>query len=157
MLNGASRRYALTLMAQVIASQRWGVPAGAPADLTVHVKNGWLPLATHGWRIHGIGCFTGHHRGYSIVVLTEDNPSMAYGVTTIQQAAEVIHRHSTRPGMHSSPPRPRPRRGARPDEQIPRPSAAGNRGRAAPGGPRPERRRENFCGTGGTGAAAPHV
>ena len=91
-LDAASRAFALNLMAQVIPSQRWGVPAGAPTDLTVHVKNGWLPLATHGWRIHSIGCFTGHQRGYSIVALTEDNPTMAYGITTIQRAAEVIHR-----------------------------------------------------------------
>ena len=91
-LDSASRNFALNLMAQVIPAQRWGVPAGAPAGLTVHVKNGWLPLATHGWRIHSIGCFTGHHRGYIIVALTEDNPTMAYGITTIQRVAEVIHR-----------------------------------------------------------------
>ena len=34
------------LMAQVVPSERWGVPAGAPADVTVHVKNGWLPQPT---------------------------------------------------------------------------------------------------------------
>ncbi len=118
-LDGASRGYALTLMAQVIPSQRWGVPAGAPADLTVHVKNGWLPLATHGWRIHSIGCFTGHHRGYSIVVLTEDNPTMAYGIATIQGAAEVIHRQLNPAGTTFLPlPVPAPSWG-RPDEQIP--------------------------------------
>src|SRR5258708_29191756 len=54
-LDGPSRAYALGLMAQVIASQRWGVPAGAPASVTVHVKNGWLPRAAHGWRLHSIG------------------------------------------------------------------------------------------------------
>ena len=86
-LNTGSLDIALNLMAQGFPSQRWGVPAGAPASLTVHVKNGWLPLATHGWRINSIGCFTGHHRGYSIVVLTEDNPTMAYGIATIQGAA----------------------------------------------------------------------
>ena len=123
-LDGASRGYALTLMAQVISSQRWGVPAGAPADLTVHVKNGWLPLATHGWRIHSIGCFTGHHRGYSIVVLTEDNPTMAYGIATIQGAAEVIHRQlNPAATAFLPPPAPAPSWG-RPDEQIP-PSLGG--------------------------------
>jgi beta-lactamase class A len=91
-LDTASRGYALSLMAQVIASQRWGVPAGAPAGLTVHVKNGWLPRATHGWRIHSIGCFTGRGGGYSIVVLTQDNPTMAYGIRTIEAVARVIHR-----------------------------------------------------------------
>jgi beta-lactamase class A len=90
-LDPASRSYALKLMAEVIPAQRWGVPAGAPASLTVHVKNGWLPLATHGWRIHSIGCFTGRGGNYSIVVLTQDNPTMAYGITTIELIAEAIN------------------------------------------------------------------
>jgi hypothetical protein len=91
-LDPASRSYALRLMAEVIPSQRWGVPVGAPASLTVHVKNGWLPRATHGWRIHSIGCCTGHGGNYSIVVLTQDNPTMAYGITTIEKIAEAINR-----------------------------------------------------------------
>jgi hypothetical protein len=118
-LDPASRNFALNLMAQVIPSQRWGVPAGAPASMTVHVKNGWLPLATHGWRIHSIGCFTGHQRGYSIVVLTEDNPTMAYGITTIQRAAEVIHRQlNPAATAFRPPPAPAPSWG-KPDEKIP--------------------------------------
>jgi beta-lactamase class A len=91
-LDSPSRSYALSLMAQVIPSQRWGVPAGAPTSVTVHVKNGWLPRATHGWRIHSIGCFTSKGGNYSIVVLTQDNPSMAYGIATIERIAKVIHR-----------------------------------------------------------------
>jgi beta-lactamase class A len=118
-LDTASRAYALNLMAQVIPSQRWGVPAGAPADLTVHVKNGWLPLATHGWRIHSIGCFTGHQRGYSIVVLTQDNPTMAYGITTIERAAQVIHRQLNPAATAFRPPSTPVPSWGRPDEQIP--------------------------------------
>ena len=91
-LDTASRDYALSLMAHVIPSQRWGVPAGAPTSLTVHIKNGWLPLTPYGWRIHSIGCFTGHGGGYSIVVLTQDNPTMAYGIATIEAIAKVINR-----------------------------------------------------------------
>jgi hypothetical protein len=90
-LDKASRSYALGLMARVVPYQRWGVPAGAPTRLTVHVKNGWLPRATHGWRIHSIGCFTGHGVSYSIVVLTEDNPTMSYGVRTVEAIATVIN------------------------------------------------------------------
>jgi hypothetical protein len=82
----------LDLMARVIPDQRWGVPAGAPTSLTVHVKNGWLPLLSHGWRIHSIGTFTGRGGGYSIVVLTQDNPTMAYGINTIEAIARVINR-----------------------------------------------------------------
>jgi beta-lactamase class A len=90
-LDPASRRYALSLMAQVIGSQRWGVPAGAPARLTVQVKNGWLPSITHGWYVNSIGCFTGRHGGYSIVILTDDNPTFAYGVGTIDAVARAIN------------------------------------------------------------------
>jgi beta-lactamase class A len=90
-LDSASRSYALKLMTEVIPAQRWGVPAGAPASLTVHVKNGWLPLATHGWRIHSIGSFTGHGHSYSIVVLTQDNPTMGYGITTIEKIATAVN------------------------------------------------------------------
>jgi hypothetical protein len=91
-LNSGSRNYALGLMASVIPSQRWGVAAGAPTRLAAHIKNGWLPRATHQWRIHSIGIFTGRGVGYSIVVLTQDDPSMAYGIATIEAIARVIHR-----------------------------------------------------------------
>jgi hypothetical protein len=90
-LDLASRRYALSLMAQVIPSQRWGAPAGAPGRLTVHVKNGWLPSVAHGWYVNSIGCFTGRHGGYSIVILTDDNPTFAYGVGTVDAVARVIN------------------------------------------------------------------
>ncbi len=118
-LSTAARDYALTLMAHVIPAQRWGVPAGAPASLTVHVKNGWLPLPPYGWRINSIGCFTGHQRGYAIVVLTQRNPSMGYGIATIEKAAEVIH-HQLSPGAaHRVPPARPARSWGRPDELIP--------------------------------------
>jgi len=91
-LNTSSRDYELALMADVIPSQRWGVPAGAPRSLVVHVKNGWLPLSPFGWRINSIGGFTGHGQKYSIVVLTEDNPTMAYGVSTVERIAEAVNR-----------------------------------------------------------------
>jgi beta-lactamase class A len=95
-LDTSSRDYALGLMAEVIPSQRWGVTAGAPRGLTAHVKNGWLPLGTHGWRIHSIGDFTGRGGGYSIVVLTQDNPSMSYGIDTIEAIAKEINRDLNR-------------------------------------------------------------
>jgi beta-lactamase class A len=121
-LSTASRSYVLNLMARVIPAQRWGVPAGAPANLTVHVKNGWLPQPTHGWRIHSIGSFSGHGRDYMIVVLTWNNPTMTYGVNTVQAVAEVINR-ALNPGATSviPPTRPYPSWGT-PDEVIPPPS-----------------------------------
>ncbi|HZR51198.1 MAG TPA: serine hydrolase [Streptosporangiaceae bacterium] len=118
-LNTAARNFALGLMARVIPSQRWGVPAGAPTSLTAHVKNGWLPLATHQWRVHSMGCFTGRGGGYSIVVLTQDDPSMAYGIATIEGIAERINR-DLNPGARQVVPQSgiSPSWGT-PDESIP--------------------------------------
>jgi hypothetical protein len=118
-LDKPSRAYALKLMAHVIVSQRWGVPAGAPASVTVHVKNGWLPDPQL-WVINSIGAFTSRHRVYRIVVLTRGNPSMTYGVDTVQRVAEVIHR-DLNPGQQPAvlPSRPFPSWGT-PDERIPR-------------------------------------
>jgi Beta-lactamase enzyme family len=120
-LSAASRGYVLNLMAHVIPSQRWGVPAGGPANVTVHVKNGWLPQPAHAWRINSIGSFSGHGRNYMIVVLTWDNPTMTYGVNTVQAVAEVINRQLN-PGVTAVIPasKPYPSWGT-PDEQIPTP------------------------------------
>ncbi len=90
-LTAASRAYQLGLMAQVIPSQRWGTPAGAPAGVTVHVKNGWLPESA-GWHVNSIGAFTGKGRNYLIAVLTDDNPSEQYGIDTIEAVARAVHR-----------------------------------------------------------------
>jgi hypothetical protein len=91
-LNSASRGYILWLMTQVIPSQRWGVPAGAPSDVKVSVKNGWLPDPDTGlWHVNSIGAFRGTHIGYQIVILTSGNPSWDYGIDTIEAAARVIN------------------------------------------------------------------
>ncbi|WP_181138931.1 serine hydrolase [Streptomyces sp. Ru72] len=91
-LSDNSRAYILKLMANVISSQRWGTPAGAPSGVAVHVKNGWLQRSTHGWRVHSVGTFNGRGHDYMITVLTWDNSTMNYGVTTIQNVARVIHK-----------------------------------------------------------------
>jgi beta-lactamase class A len=91
-LSTTSRRYVLYLMAHVVAAERWGVTAGAPANVTVHVKNGWLPFPGADWRINSIGAFNGRGTAYQIAVLTAGNRSMSYGIATIQAAARVINR-----------------------------------------------------------------
>ena len=89
-LGAASRRYALGLMADVVPDQRWGVPAGAPPDVTVHLKNGWLPDPDL-WDVNSIGDFTRHDIDYSMAILTADDPDMAYGVAVVETVARLIN------------------------------------------------------------------
>ncbi|MET8982589.1 serine hydrolase [Streptomyces sp. NPDC004539] len=90
-LNATSRSYVLELMGKVVKSQRWGTTEGAPAGVAVHVKNGWLPRESFGWRVHSSGVFVGQGRTYTITVLSQGNSSMKYGVTTIQRVARAVH------------------------------------------------------------------
>lgn len=87
-----SRGYALGLMHRVTPEQRWGVPAGAPNAKSVHVKNGWLPRKTDGWRVNSVGTFLDDGHDYGMAVLSTGNHTMGYGVATIESAARVIHR-----------------------------------------------------------------
>ncbi|MFJ3229602.1 serine hydrolase [Streptomyces sp. NPDC086787] len=91
-LSDNSRAYILKLMGLVVADQRWGTPAGAPSSVAVHVKNGWLERATHGWRVHSLGTFNGAGHDYMMSVLTQDNSTMDYGVATIQNIARAVHK-----------------------------------------------------------------
>lgn len=98
-LNNRSRNYVLSLMAQVVSSERWGVSAGAPTGVTVHIKNGWLPYpvwAANDWRINSIGVFTGTGILYQMVILTApssgDSQSESYGIRTVGNVAAVINR-----------------------------------------------------------------
>ncbi|MEO3785279.1 serine hydrolase [Actinocorallia sp. B10E7] len=90
-LTGESRRHLLALMSQVVRGQRWGTPAGVSSKTKVRVKNGWLPRATHGWRVHSLGIFGDERRDYMIAVLTHDNPSLQYGITSIERVSRVVH------------------------------------------------------------------
>ncbi|MEV8031940.1 serine hydrolase [Streptomyces sp. NPDC086182] len=91
-LSDSSRAYVLKLMGQVISSQRWGTPAGAPSTVAVHVKNGWLSRSSNAWRVHSLGTFNGGGHDYMMSVLTVGSSTMDYGVATIQGVARAIHK-----------------------------------------------------------------
>ncbi len=107
-LSDKARAYELGLMRKVVPSQRWGTPAGAPASVTVQLKNGWLQRAGHGWRVHSIGAFTGKGHDYAFSVLTQDNRTMGDGVHTIQAVARAVHKDlNARYASHLDPAAPR--------------------------------------------------
>jgi len=91
-LTKAERDYALSLMENVTESQRWGVSGGVPAQVTVALKNGWLPLdsADTDWQINSVGWISGQGRNYLMAVLSTGNPSEQYGIDTIDQLATMV-------------------------------------------------------------------
>jgi hypothetical protein len=97
LLGPYARAYVLSLMAQVISSQRWGVTAGAGAGVTVHIKNGWLPYpASYDWNINSLGVFTGSNINYQMAVLTAPaagGQTESYGIQTVQGVAGIINRN----------------------------------------------------------------
>ena len=92
LLSSSERTYALSLMENVAPDQRWGVSGGVPAQVTVALKNGWLPLnsANTDWQINSEGWISGGGRDYLIAVLSTGNPSEQYGIDTIDQLAAMV-------------------------------------------------------------------
>ena len=91
-LTGAERGYALSLMEDVTPTQRWGVSGGVPPQVTVALKNGWLPLqgTDSDWQINSVGWVSGGGRNYLMAVLTTGNPTEQYGIDTIDQLAAMV-------------------------------------------------------------------
>jgi hypothetical protein len=121
-LTSGNRSYELSLMGSVVASQRWGTPAGVPSGFAVHVKNGWLPVPGYGWFINSLGAFTRTGQTYTVDILTDRNSTMSYGVTTVQDIAKVIN-HDLHPSAASratpSVPSAASANPGQPDETIP--------------------------------------
>jgi beta-lactamase class A len=126
-LSLGSRQYEYELMLHVIASQRWGITGGVPANATVAIKNGWLPESS-GWHVNSIGRVQGDGRDYLIAVYTSFDSSWAYGIDTIEriaasawqamgveQGAGSQHYGPTPPPAKSSKPTETARAGARGD------------------------------------------
>jgi beta-lactamase class A len=85
------RAYSLSLLEHVVREQRWGVSAGVAPNAVVALKNGWLPLSDRArWRVNSIGWVRGERRNYVVAVLTDHNPSMRYGIDTIQQLSRML-------------------------------------------------------------------
>lgn len=103
-LSSRSRAYVRSRMQSVEADQRWGVSAGVPRSGTVQLKNGWLPRATHGWRVNSIGHVRADGRDYEIAVLTTDNSTMSYGVTTIEGISRIVWKALAPTGTPRPPP-----------------------------------------------------
>ena len=87
-----SRGYALHLLSSIVSYQRWGFSRFS-------LRRGWHTFFKGGWRTTGIGSlvheaalFTREGRRFSMVVLTDGNPSHDYGTETLRGVARRIFR-----------------------------------------------------------------
>ena len=85
LLTDEQRAYILSLMESVVPSQRWGATGGVPDGAAVALKNGFV-----GQQINTMGWVRGHGRDYLIAVLTDGNPSWAYGIETANTVSAMV-------------------------------------------------------------------
>lgn len=89
-LNAGSRAYELSLMQNVQADQRWGVPAAAAPGTVYAVKNGWLPDgSSRQWVINSIGVLEHDHQRLLMAVLSSGQPTEGTGIAQSQLAARA--------------------------------------------------------------------
>ena len=77
------------LLASVDATQRWGIPEAVPDEAKVRLKGGWRPTDT-GQLVHQAARIDIRDQSYSLAVLTDGNPSQAYGEETIRLIAVAL-------------------------------------------------------------------
>jgi hypothetical protein len=76
--------YARYLLSTIAGYESWGIPAVARArGYAVFFKGGWRGTGL-GQLVHQVARLEGHRRTFSIAVLTDGDPSMGYGIDTIQ-------------------------------------------------------------------------
>ena len=98
-LTPAARRYALRLMGDVEADQRWGVSAAADKHSVFYNKNGWLSIDDSNapgetdddrWAVTSVGIIQVHHQRVLMAVFTQHQPLMGDGVHLVERLAKVI-------------------------------------------------------------------
>jgi hypothetical protein len=76
--------YANRLLSTIAAYESWGIPAVArPRGYEVFFKGGWRTTGL-GQLVHQVARLQGDGRAFSIAVMTDGDPSMGYGIDTIE-------------------------------------------------------------------------
>jgi hypothetical protein len=82
----AHRRFAMRLLAGVVSTQRWGIPAAAGDEWSVWFKGGWRE-SPGGQLVHQAALLRGGGRKLAIAVLTDAQPTQQYGAETLRGIA----------------------------------------------------------------------
>ena len=76
--------YARYLLSTIEPSQTWGIPVIArPLGYAVFFKDGSEPTAL-GQLVHQIARLEGHGRTFALAIMTDGDPTMQYGIDTLQ-------------------------------------------------------------------------
>jgi beta-lactamase class A len=81
-----SARFARTLLLGIVPEQSWGIPAVARPD-------GYRVLFKGGWRddiLNQAARLEGARGTFSLAVLSDGNPSMSYGIETVEGVASAL-------------------------------------------------------------------
>lgn len=82
--------YARFLLSTIEPSQSWGIPVVArPLGYQTFFKDGSEPTAL-GQLVHQVDRIEGHGRTFSVAVMTDGDPTMQYGIDTIQGVARAL-------------------------------------------------------------------
>jgi Beta-lactamase enzyme family len=92
-LDNASRLYEMTLLENVISSERFGLGWGSPVGATVGVKDGYYPEITTGWQLNTTGFVKFHGRFYLATIMCAENPDEDYGISTLTTVASDIWKY----------------------------------------------------------------
>lgn len=85
------RAFAMQQLASVTHGQRWGVPESIPENDRVWFKGGWRGTG-RGQLVHQAALVDHDGARWSVAILTDGNPSHAYGVQTVRGIAERLFR-----------------------------------------------------------------
>lgn len=84
--------YARSLLSSVVARQSWGIPTASQPEWFTMFKGGWL-TSRRGSLVHQVARLEQGQLSLAIAVLTDGNPSDAYGRETIAGIAERLLGH----------------------------------------------------------------
>jgi hypothetical protein len=86
------RHFANHLLSHIVGYESWGIPAVArPRGWTVFFKGGWRGTE-RGQLVHQVARLQRPHERLAIAVMTDGDPSMGYGIETIQGVASRLLR-----------------------------------------------------------------
>ena len=86
---GRHRRFAMRLLAHITPSQQFGIPDGIGRGWDLYFKGGWRSTP-RGALLHQIAVLHSGKRKLSLAVMTDGNPSMTYGIETIEGIARRL-------------------------------------------------------------------